>query len=204
MSELLFHILDYMTILPAAVMCVLPVLDHSKIMPRVLLPVMSAAIVVSAVLLGIIRELLAVNANAPLFVFLVPAATLYFMAFDVKKTKLWFIFISTMAVFSFGGLATHIVKAMTDSGSEFAIELSAKWLISMLFLLGEIVFLKQLRSAFLQKAPCFVLFVHMHPAFRQQHIITGLRAQAKRMSKNQESALFARKKAALPPCKTAF
>ena len=145
MSELLFHILDYMTILPAAVMCVLPVLDHSKIKPRVLLPVMSAAIIVSAVLLGIIRELLAVNANAPLFVFLVPAATLYFMAFDVKKTKLWFIFISTMAVFSFGGLATHIVKAMTDPGSEFAIELLAKWLVSLLFLLGEIVFLKQLR-----------------------------------------------------------
>ena len=145
MSELLFHILDYLSILPAAFMCVLPVLDHSKIKPRVLLPVMSAAIIVSAVLLGVVRELLAVNANAPLFVFLVPAATLYFMAFDVKKTKLWFIFISTMAVFSFGGLATHIVKAMTDPGSEFAIELSAKWLVSLLFLLGEIVFLKQLR-----------------------------------------------------------
>ena len=148
MNELLFSILDYLAILPAAYMCVLPVLHHSRLKLRVLLPVMSAAIVFSAVLLGFLRNQLALDANTLLFVFLVPAAVSYFMAFDVRKAKLWFIFISTMAVFSFGGLAMHIIKAMIDSESELAIELAVEWGISLLFLLGEIVFLKQLRWLF--------------------------------------------------------
>ena len=148
MNELLFCILDFLAILPAAFMCVLPILKYSKLKPRVLLPFMSAGIIVIAAVLGFVRYRLVIDANIPLFIFLVPAAILYFFAFDVKKTKLWFIFISTMAVFSFGGLATYMVEAQIRSGSERLFELAVKWGISLLFLAVEIIFLKQLRWLF--------------------------------------------------------
>ena len=145
MSKLLFYILDYAAILPAAVMCMLPVLKSGRLRTRVLLPLVTAAAAVSSVILGLIRDGLDLDADIPLLIFLIPAAEFYFLAFDIKKNKLWFIFISTIAIFSFGGLSTHFVEAFVDPQIEMLVELAAKWGISLLFLTAEMIFIWRLR-----------------------------------------------------------
>ena len=145
MSKLLFYILDYAAILPAAVMCMLPVLKSGRLRTRVLLPLVTAAAAVSSVILGLIRDGLDLDADIPLLIFLIPAAVFYFLAFDIKKNKLWFIFISTIAIFSFGGLSTHFVEAFVDPQIEMLVELAAKWGISLLFLTAEMIFIWRLR-----------------------------------------------------------
>lgn len=84
----------------------------------------------------------------PLFVSLVPLFAAYMLLFDVKRAKLFYLFISAVAVFSFGGLASRIVSAMMDSPYEKAIALGIKWAVSLMFLAAEIVFLKKLRWLF--------------------------------------------------------
>ena len=68
--------------------------------------------------------------------------------FDVKRSKLLYLFITAIAVFSFGGLATHFVNAMMDQQSDTVISVAVKWIISLLFLTAEIVCLKKLRWLF--------------------------------------------------------
>nr|MBQ4171324.1 hypothetical protein [Ruminococcus sp.] len=97
MVNLIFYFLDYLIILPAAFMCVLPVLSHSRIKPAILLPSMSAATVIFSFMLAFVRYRLVPNPNVPLAVFLVFALLFFFFTFDVKIIKLWYIFISVVS-----------------------------------------------------------------------------------------------------------
>ncbi len=63
MVNLIFYFLDYLIILPAAFMCVLPVLSHSRIKPAILLPSMSAATVIFSFMLAFVRYRLVPNPN---------------------------------------------------------------------------------------------------------------------------------------------
>ena len=145
MVNLIFYFLDYLIILPAAFMCVLPVLSHSRIKPAILLPSMSAGTVIFSFMLAFVRYKLAPNPNVPLAVFLVFALLFFFFTFDVKIIKLWYIFISVVSVMSFGGLATFIIDAMLDHSIELIIELAVKWGVSLLFFLFEFLYLTKLR-----------------------------------------------------------
>ena len=145
MVNLIFYFLDYLIILPAAFMCVLPVLSHSRIKPAILLPSMSAGTVIFSFMLAFVRYKLAPNPNVPLAVFLVFALLFFFFTFDVKIIKLWYIFISVVSVMSFGGLATFIIDAMLDHSIELIIELAVKWSVSLLFFLFEFLYLTKLR-----------------------------------------------------------
>ena len=148
MNDLLFYTLDYVTVLPAAIMCMLPVLKFSKLRLRLLLPAVIIGAIVSSIVMGIIVQSLDTDPNLPLFIFLVPAAILYFLAFDTNILKLCFVFISVMAAFSFGGLATHIVKSYADTENVLFFELAVKWGISLLFLAIEIIFRRHLKWLF--------------------------------------------------------
>ena len=86
-----------------------------------------------------------VNVNIPLICALVPSFVLYLLLFDVKKLKLLYFFVSSVAVFSFGGLSTHYIEAILDMEMEIYIAYSIKWLVSLLFVIAEILFLKKLR-----------------------------------------------------------
>ena len=167
MVNLIFYFLDYLIILPAAFMCVLPVLSHSRIKPAILLPSMSAGTVIFSfmlafvryklvpnpniplavflVMLAFVRYKLVPNPNIPLAVFLVFALLFFFFTFDVKIFKLWYIFISVVSVMSFGGLSTFIIDAMLDHSIELIIELAVKWGVSLLFFLFEFLYLTKLR-----------------------------------------------------------
>ena len=144
MNDLMFYIFDYAVVIPAAIMCMLPVLKYSRLKVSVLIPSVIGASAVASVILGLLEQLFGADPNIPLFIFLIPALILYLTAFDIHKLKLFFIFISTMAVFSFGGLATHIVHSYASPDNTLYYELAAKWMISLSFLAAEIIFLRHL------------------------------------------------------------
>lgn len=143
-SRLLLYIADYLIIVPAAFMCVLPVLDHSRFKRKVTIAVVTAVTVIISFPMALVRCAAGVDANIPLFAVMSLFFIAYLLMFNVRKTKLWFLFISTAAIFSFGGLATHFVEAMSDAPNDEWISLAVKWGISLTFLIVEIVFLKKL------------------------------------------------------------
>ena len=67
-----YYFWDYAIILPAAFFCILPVLQHSKIKPRLLLPMTSAALLITAAALAALRSLFAPDPNILLLGALVP------------------------------------------------------------------------------------------------------------------------------------
>ena len=140
-----YYFWDYAIILPAAFFCILPVLQHSRIKPKLLLPLTSAALLMAAAVLAVLRSLLAPDPNLLLLGALVPMLLLYIFLFDVQKCRLWYIFLCGIAVFSFGGTATHYVQAVLDTEHEYLIACAVKWAISLLFLLAEILSLPKLR-----------------------------------------------------------
>lgn len=145
MNDLLYDILDYAAILPAAWMCMLPVLKFSRVKGRILLPAVLAAAGVCSVLMGIARQTLGLDPNIPLLIFLVPAAVLYLLAFQTNKLKLWFVFTGVMALSSFGGLATHVIHSYAPPDQTRFLELGVKWGVTLVFLMAEILFGRQLR-----------------------------------------------------------
>ena len=142
---ILLYFWDYAILLPAALLCVLPVLDHLKFRKRIFLPVLAAAVLVVSFILSVIRCRLEVDVNIPLLGAVIPSFVMYLLSFDVRKIKLWYIFISAIAVFSFGGLATHYVEAILDYPDEEIVAYAVKWGVSLMFLAAEIIFLKQIR-----------------------------------------------------------
>ena len=145
MTRFLLDCFDYAIFLPAAVLCILPVLRHSRIRLNILLPVTFSGLILLTLLMAFTRSALNIDPNIPLLIALLPSFLCYLAAFDVSRLKLWYIFISSVAVFSFGGLSTHYVEAMLDSESEELISCSIKWGVSLLFLAAEALFLKKLR-----------------------------------------------------------
>ncbi len=144
-SDVLLYFWDYSIILPAAIACILPVMDHCKIKSKLFSPVMTVILLTVSFMMAVIRDCTGVNVNIPLICALVPSFVLYLLLFDVKKLKLLYFFVSSVAVFSFGGLSTHYIEAILDMEMEIYIAYSIKWLVSLLFVIAEILFLKKLR-----------------------------------------------------------
>jgi len=147
-SKFLLCFADYIIDLPAAFLCILPVLAHSRVGKKRLFLIVPAVTILTAIPMALIVQSTGIDPNIPLGCILVPFFVVYMILFDVKKSKLLYLFITAIAVFSFGGLATHFVNAMTDQKSDTVISIGVKWLISLLFLTAEIVFLKKLRWLF--------------------------------------------------------
>ena len=147
-SKLLLCFADYLIDLPAAFLCILPVLEHSRIGKKQLFVIVPSVTILTAVPMALIVNFTGIDPNIPLVCLLIPFFAVYMMLFDVKISKLIYIFITAIAVFSFGGLATHFVNAMTDQQSDTIISVAVKWIISLLFLTAGIVFLKKLRWLF--------------------------------------------------------
>ena len=147
-SRLLLYFMDYLIILPAAFMCVLPVLGHSKIKKNPTVVIVSAATTLAAILMAFIRYTTKADANIILFAVMVLFFIAYLLMFDVNKSKLWYLFISATAIFSFGGLATHFVEAMSDDPNDEWISLAVKWGVSLSFMIVEIKFHKKLTWLF--------------------------------------------------------
>ncbi len=147
-SKFLLCFADYIIDLPAAFLCILPVLAHSRVGKKRLFLIVPAVTILTAIPMALIVQSTGIDPNIPLGCLLVPFFVVYMILFDVKKSKLLYLFITAIAVFSFGGLATHFVNAMTDQKSDTVISVGVKWLISLLFLTAEIVFLKKLRWLF--------------------------------------------------------
>ena len=147
-SKFLLCFADYIIDLPAAFLCILPVLAHSRVGKKSLFLIVPAVTILTAIPMALIVQSTGIDPNIPLGCLLVPFFVVYMILFDVKKSKLLYLFITAIAVFSFGGLATHFVNAMTDQKSDTVISVGVKWLISLLFLTAEIVFLKKLRWLF--------------------------------------------------------
>ena len=147
-SKLLLCFADYLIDLPAAFLCILPVLEHSRIGKKQLFVIVPSVTILTAVPMALIVSFTGIDPNIPLVCLLIPFFAVYMMLFDVKISKLIYIFITAIAVFSFGGLATHFVNAMTDQQSDTIISVAVKWIISLLFLTAGIVFLKELRWLF--------------------------------------------------------
>lgn len=145
MPVLLLYLWDYAIIIPAALLCIMPVLPHCRMKPQRFLPIMSVTLLALSFLLAFIRYSTEINANIPLVCALIPIFLLYMVLFDVKKIKLMYIFLTAIALFSFGGVSTHYIEAIIDSDMEIIIAYSVKWAVSLLFLGAEFIFLKKLR-----------------------------------------------------------
>ncbi len=145
MTEFWGEFLGYLIIIPAAYLCIMPVLEKSRVRPKILLPTVTVFLLAVSLFLSYIQVNLRIDSNIPLFCSLVPLFIAYVFVFDVKKIKLWNVFASGVAVFSFGGLAFFYVEAMLDTKEKIIIAYIVNWGISFLFLGAETVFLKKLR-----------------------------------------------------------
>ncbi len=148
MNQFLLDLWDYSILYPAALLCILPVLSHCRLSIKKLIPVMFSGILAMILIMAWVRSKIEIDPNIPLAFSLIVSFIFYFAVFNTNKTKLLYIFISAIAVFSFGGLSTPILMAVIDNPNEIIIAYSANWIISLSFLVAEIIFIDKLRWLF--------------------------------------------------------
>ncbi|MGN1433710.1 MAG: ATP-binding protein [Ruminococcus sp.] len=139
---------EFAILIPAALICILPVMKHSKVSRKLLLAVTVSALIVISFICGIIKVQLSLDSNAFLIPVMLLALIFYFTFFRQSKKKLWYLFISVTAIFSFAGLSSYIIEAHINAdgniGDLQSYGLIVQWIIALIFLIASVVFLPKI------------------------------------------------------------
>ena len=103
--------IGYALLIPGAIMCLLPVKDHLRIPLKKLCLLLFPTLVLYSVLMPLIGKQTSIS-NQTLFsltIFL--CFPIYCMAVEINNIKLFYLFLSNVALLSFGGLAFYMVDA---------------------------------------------------------------------------------------------
>lgn len=100
---------EYATLIPAAIMCILPVQHHCKVNKKVLLGWIVTGLAIASVVCGIIKIKFALDTNALILPLTAICMAIYFTFYKISKQKLWYVFVSVIAMFSFAGLSSYTV-----------------------------------------------------------------------------------------------
>lgn len=142
-------IAEFAALIPAAIMCILPVRYNCKIKTKLLIPVTLAGLTIISVLFGFIRLKFSIDVNILLFSLMLILMIIYFLLFNQKKLKLWYIFISVTAMFSFSGLSSYIVEAFINQNGENSdlqtYGLIVQWIIIFVFFIFWFLAISKIR-----------------------------------------------------------
>lgn len=140
---------EFAILIPAALMCVLPVMHHSKINNKLMLTVMLIVLIINSFFCGIIKVKFDLDTNSLIFPFMIPALFFYFVLFKQSKKKLWYIFVSVIAIFSFAGLSCYFMEANINSYGETSdlqtYGLLIQWIIVIFFFVISVVILPKIK-----------------------------------------------------------
>lgn len=147
--NILQSVAEFAVLIPAAVMCILPVRYNCKIKTKLLIPVTAAGLTVISVLFGFIRLKLSIDVNILLFPLMLILMIVYFLLFNQKKLKLWYIFISVTAMLSFSGLSGYTVEAFINKNGENSdlqtYGLIVQWIIIFVFFIFWFLAISKIR-----------------------------------------------------------
>lgn len=128
---------EYAAIIPAAFMCIFPVMHHNKISNKILLPIMTITMLLISLICGALKIKFDIETNFLMFPLMMILLVLYFTFFKQNKLKMSYIFVSVLAMFSFSGLSSYIVEAViNENGSVDNIQtygLLVQWIIIAIF-----------------------------------------------------------------------
>lgn len=147
--DVLLSSADFAILIPAALMCILPVKHHCRVNVKLMLPVLMIALLVISLFCGTVRVNLGLNTNTLLFPLMIVAMIFYFMFFRQSKIKMLYIFVSVTAVLSFSGLSSYIVEAVINKNGQTSdvqtYGLLTQWTITLFFFVCFILILPKIR-----------------------------------------------------------
>lgn len=140
---------EYATLIPAAIMCILPVQHHCKVNKKVLLGWIVTGLAIASVVCGIIKIKFALDTNALILPLTAICMAIYFTFYKISKQKLWYVFVSVIAMFSFAGLSSYTVEAQINENGKVSdlqtYGLIAQWVIIIGFFIATIIFLPKIK-----------------------------------------------------------
>ncbi len=105
-------VLAYTLLIPGAIMCLLPIKNHLRIPIRKLSLILFPCLVLYSLLMPFVEwQFLTVSHNILFTATFLICFPLYCMAVDMEKLKLLFLFLSNVALLSFGGLSYYMIDA---------------------------------------------------------------------------------------------
>lgn len=105
-------VLAYTLLIPGAIMCLLPVKNHLRIPIRKLSLILFPCLILYSLLMPFVEwQFLTVSHNILFTATFFLCFPLYCMAVDMEKLKLFFLFLSNIALLSFGGISYHMIDA---------------------------------------------------------------------------------------------
>lgn len=129
--------LAYTLLIPGAVMCLLPVKDHLRISVKKLSLILFPCLVLYSLLMPFVEyQFLSVSHNI-FFTLTVPFLFIgYCLAVDMENIKLLYMTMSTMAFFSFGGLANFMTDAYLTNNQittqTYITSLIVQWIVTII------------------------------------------------------------------------
>ena len=111
-TEYIYTAFSYAILIPGAIMCLVPVRKHLHIpFKRLSLFLFPGLIVYSLLMPFAEYHLTMINPHALFFITVALCFIAYCIAVDLEKIKLLYLTMTTMAVLSFGGLASYMINA---------------------------------------------------------------------------------------------
>lgn len=110
--DILLASLKFSVIIPLYIMCALPVMQYRKVKNKILLPVVSIALLVLSSICGVLKVYFNLKNVVVLIPLIVLSMIAYFASFNINKLKMWYIFISVTAIISFSSLASYTIEAV--------------------------------------------------------------------------------------------
>lgn len=140
---------EYATLIPAAIICILPVQHHCKVNGKVFLAWVIAGLSIFSVICGIIKIHFSLDTNALLLPLTLICMVIYFVFYKISKQKLWYVFVSVMAMFSFAGLSSYIIEAhINENGKVSDLQtygLIAQWIVIVGFMIITALMLPKIK-----------------------------------------------------------
>lgn len=140
---------EYLVAIPIFLLCSFTVKKDNRIKNKILYPVSICSLFAICMLCGITKVAFTLNSNPLLLPIMLAVFVLLFSFYKTSKIKLWYIFISVSAVFSFAGLSSHFAEAIiTDDGSKSDIKtygLIVKWILIAVFITAYVFALPKIK-----------------------------------------------------------
>ncbi len=118
LSNMIFATIEFFTLIPFLLMCFLPVMKYCKIKSKFFIPAVITIMALLSVVLGVVKVVLYVRPIMLLAPFLVFILLLYFALFNYSKVKLWYIFVSSVAIMTFVFSISLLVEALFNHSSK--------------------------------------------------------------------------------------
>lgn len=115
---MIFAIIEFFTLIPFLLMCFLPVMKYCIIKNKFFIPAVITITALLSVVLGVVKVVLYVRPIMLMAPFLAVFLLLYFALFDFSQIKLWYIFISAIAIMTFVFSISLLIESIFNDSSK--------------------------------------------------------------------------------------